>query len=130
MNRVTIYKDAVLTGSLLIMALYYDSFYIVLQRNKSSLYFMLLCVLYIVRMSLYGDILLVRLFPRIPYALIVFLTYTTLCWIPVIFPCWWTASMLREPSEGEIRLSGLWSHHNAAHRGFTDPNLYGGDFLV
>lgn len=84
LNKITVYKDAILIGSLLIMALYYASFYIVLQRDKSSLYFMLLCMIFIIRTSLYGDVMIVNLFSNIPYKLIIFLTYATLYWIPVI----------------------------------------------
>lgn len=83
LNRMILYKDAILIGSLLIMALYYASFYIVLQREKSSLYFMLLCLIFILRTSLYGDMLIVRLFPQLSFRLLIYLTYATLYWIPV-----------------------------------------------
>lgn len=84
LNQTIVYKDAILIGSLLIMALYYLSFYVVLHRDKSSLYFMLLCVIFIIRTSLYGDMFIVRLLPNISFGLLIFLTYATLYWIPVV----------------------------------------------
>ncbi len=84
LNTMILYKDAILIGSLLIMALYYMSFYIVLQRDKSSFYFILLCVIFIIRTSLYGSVMIVRLIPAIPYEVLIFLTYATLYWIPIV----------------------------------------------
>jgi hypothetical protein len=84
LNVFIIYKDALLIGSLLIMALFYTGFYYTLQKDKSSLYFILLCFIFIIRTSIYGDYLLHRLFYNIPYRLLIFLTYITLYWIPVI----------------------------------------------
>jgi hypothetical protein len=84
LNRIILYKDALLIGSLLIMALYYASFYIVLQRDKSSMYFMLLCLIFIVRTALYGDMCISRIFPRMPFGFLIFLTYTTLYWITIV----------------------------------------------
>lgn len=84
LNRVLIYKDAVLVGSLLIMALYYASFYLALQRDKSYLYFMLLCIIFIIRTSLYGDMFICRLIPGMPFGLLIFLTYATLYWITIV----------------------------------------------
>lgn len=84
LNRAIIYKDAILIGSLLIMALYYTSFYIVLQRDKTSKYFIFLCLAFICRTSLYGDMLLIRLIPSMPFRLRVFLDYTTIYWITII----------------------------------------------
>jgi len=84
LNSLIIYKDALLIGSLLIMALYYASFYFVLQRDKSSKYFMILCLIFITRTSIYGDMLLSRIFPEIPFDSLVFLTYCTLYWITVV----------------------------------------------
>lgn len=84
LNSLIIYKDALLIGSLLIMALYYASFYFVLQKDKSSLYFMLLCIVFITRTSIYGDALISRIFPNISFDFLIFLTYCTLYWIPVV----------------------------------------------
>lgn len=83
-NKLVVYKDAILTGSLLIMALYYASFYIVLRRDKSSLYLMLLCLIFILRTSLFGDIFMVRLFPSMPFELIIYLMYSSLYWIAMV----------------------------------------------
>ena len=84
LNEAIIYKDAILMGSLLIMALYYASFYFVLKRDKSSKYLMWLSIIFMIRTSLYGDILIIKLFPHIPFDMLIFITYATLYWIPVI----------------------------------------------
>lgn len=82
-NRITTYKDAMLLGSLFIMALYYASFYIVLKGDKSSIYMMLLCIFYIIRTSLFGDIFIVRLLPMLSFGLLIKLMYCSLYWITV-----------------------------------------------
>lgn len=84
LNRTVIIKDAALMGSLLLMTLYYAGFYLVLQKDKTSLYFMLLCIIFMIRTSLYGDMFIIRLFPHISFGTLVFLTYITLYWIPII----------------------------------------------
>jgi len=83
-NRIIVYKDALLIGSLLIMALYFGSFHFVLRKDKSSKYFMLLCTIFIIRTSIYGDSLLIRIFPSISFELLIFLTYATLYWITIV----------------------------------------------
>ncbi len=84
LNRIILYKDAILLGGLLIMALYFASFYVVLQRERSSKFFMLTCLVFVGRISLYGDMLLVRLFPGIPFRWLTVLVYATLYWIPTL----------------------------------------------
>ena len=83
-NRITVYKDSMLLGSLFIMALYYASFYIVLKEDKSSIYMMLLCIFYIIRTSLFGDVFLVRLLPMLSFGFLIKLMYCCLYWITVI----------------------------------------------
>lgn len=83
-NTMIIYKDAVLIGSLLIMAMYYASFYFVLKGDKSSKYVALLSLLFIFRTSIYGDFFLCRLFPAIPFGIVIFLTYASLYWITIV----------------------------------------------
>jgi signal transduction histidine kinase len=84
LNDMIVYKDAVLIGSLLIMALYYTAFFFRLKREKSSGYFVLLCVVFMARTALYGDMLINKIFPGITFGFTVFLTYTSLFWISVV----------------------------------------------
>ncbi|MDD3394261.1 MAG: 7TM diverse intracellular signaling domain-containing protein [Anaerotignum sp.] len=85
LNRIIMYKDAILIGSLLIMLLYYSANFFVLNKDKRSGYFALICILFILRTLLNGDLLMVRLFPNIPFGFLVFFSYLTLFWIPAIF---------------------------------------------
>ncbi len=84
LSRAAIYKDAILTGGLLMMALYYAGFYSVLRGDRSSRYLMLLCIVFILRTSLFGDNFIVRLFPSLPFEFLVFLTYANMYWIMVV----------------------------------------------
>lgn len=84
LNRMNIYKDAILIGSLLIMAIHYMGFYSVMRKDRSSRYLILLCMIFIVRTSLFGDSFIIRLFPSIPFEILVFLTYVNMYWIPVV----------------------------------------------
>ncbi len=84
MTSMIIYKDAFLIGGLFIMALYYGTFYFALHRDQSSFYFMLLCLVFILRTSLYGDMVIKKLIPLISFNVMVFLTYFTLFWIPIL----------------------------------------------
>ncbi len=84
LDRMNIYKDAILIGSLLIMAMHYTGFYSVMRKDRSSRYLMLLCMIFIVRISLFGDSFIVRLFPDLSFEFLVFLTYVDMYWIPVV----------------------------------------------
>lgn len=75
LNRMIIYKDAILIGALLIMAMYYAGFYSVMRKDRTSRYLMLLCMIFILRTSLFGDSFIIRLFPKLPFEFLVFLTY-------------------------------------------------------
>jgi len=101
LGRIITYKDAILIGSLLIMALYYASFYLVLRKDKTSKYFMILCIIFIVRTALYGDMLI---------KLLIFLTYASLYWIPVVI-YWMIESIyeckLRFPFKKAFLLYGI-----------------------
>ncbi len=83
-SSIIVYKGAILTGSLLIMALFYASFYIVLRREKSCLCLVLLCMIFILRTSIYGDVFIVRLFPSIPFRVIVYFMYSSLHWLILV----------------------------------------------
>ncbi len=84
LNRITVYKDSMLLGSLFIMTLYYASFYIVLKGDKSSIYMMLLCIFYIIRTSLFGDVFIVRLLPMLSFGVMLKLMYCCLYWITIV----------------------------------------------
>ena len=82
LNSMIVYKDAFLIGSGTIMMLFYLSVYLMYKDDKSSLYFSLLCLLHIVRVSLYGDYFIMKVFPSINFESIVSITYLTIYWMP------------------------------------------------
>ena len=82
-NVFLMYKDAILIGGLLIMALFFTGFCVRLKGDNSSRYFVLLCIIFIIRTALYGDSFLLRIFPKIPFRVVIILTYVTLYWIPI-----------------------------------------------
>ena len=84
LNDTIVYKDAILIGSLLIMGLYYTAFFVALKGDKSSRYFVALCVVFVIRTALYGDMFINKIFPAVTFGMTVFLTYATLYWISVI----------------------------------------------
>ncbi|MDA8443282.1 MAG: ATP-binding protein [Peptococcaceae bacterium] len=85
LERLIIYKDMVLIGAFLIMALYYLSIYLMRREEKSNLYFVLLCLIASVRVMIYGDYSINWIFPWIGYHFGVVLDYITLYWFPVVF---------------------------------------------
>lgn len=55
--------DLFLTGSLFIMALYHFSFFLLRKKEKSTLYFSLLCFLFVLRTVGLGETFLIEVFP-------------------------------------------------------------------
>jgi len=77
------YKDLFLVGAFLIMALYYLCIFFLRKEEKSSLYFVLMCLIAIGRTVIYGDYIINRMFPWAGYPVIVTIDYVTLVWFPV-----------------------------------------------
>lgn len=78
------YKDLFLVGAFLIMALYYLCIFFMRKEDKSSLYFVLLCLVGIGRTAIYGDYIINRILPWAGYSVIVAIDYVTLLWFPVV----------------------------------------------
>ncbi len=85
LDRRIIYRDIFLFGSFFIMGMYYLSIFLMRREDKSSLYFVLMCVVVIGRTSIHGDYAVYRLLPFISYNVIVFINYATLYWFPTAF---------------------------------------------
>ncbi|MCZ8519269.1 MULTISPECIES: sensor histidine kinase [Paenibacillus] len=69
--------DALLIGSLLIMGLYHLGLYTARPQSWSMLYFGAFCLLYALRMTLLGEVLLVKVFPGLTGELQLELEYLT-----------------------------------------------------
>ncbi|HVI39108.1 MAG TPA: hypothetical protein VM577_00475, partial [Anaerovoracaceae bacterium] len=78
------YRDGFVIGVLSIMAVYFFCYFYMSREDRKNLNFMLMCLILIVRTGLYGDYLIVQLFPDISFRLLVWISYLTLIWFPVI----------------------------------------------
>ena len=78
------YRDGIIIGILAIMAVYFFCYFYMLREDRKNFSFMLMCLILIVRTSLYGDYMILQLFPGISFRLLVWLSYLTLIWFPVI----------------------------------------------
>ncbi|MBU7006024.1 ATP-binding protein [Phosphitispora fastidiosa] len=85
LDRRIIYRDIFLFGSFFIMGMYYLSIFLMRREDRSSLYFVLMCIVVIGRTSIHGDYAVYRLLPLISYQAVVFINYATLYWFPTAF---------------------------------------------
>ena len=76
-------KDLLLFGALAVMAFYYLIIFLLRREDKSSLYYVFMCIVFASRLTIYGDYLIYRLIPFISFKAIIFISYTTLCWFSV-----------------------------------------------
>ncbi len=83
LERSILDKDLLLFGALSVMALYYLSIFLLRREDKSSLYFVWMCLMFVGRTMVYGDYLIYRLVPAISFQAIVALEYITVCWFPI-----------------------------------------------
>lgn len=83
LDRTIVYKDMFLIGAFLIMALYYVCIFFMHREDESSLYFVFLCLIAMLRAAIYGDYSISRIFPWVGYHLIIMIDYITLYWFPV-----------------------------------------------
>lgn len=83
MNRIAIDKDLLLIGALLVMAFYYMNIYLLRRKDKSSLFYVFMCLTFALRTLVYGDFLIYRVTPTITYHGIVIIDYMTMCYFPI-----------------------------------------------
>lgn len=65
------------------MAFYYLSIFLLRREDKSSLYFVFMCLIFAGRTIIYGDFLIYKLLPFISFGAIIAIDYITLCWFSV-----------------------------------------------
>ncbi|KJS64814.1 MAG: hypothetical protein JL50_18185 [Peptococcaceae bacterium BICA1-7] len=85
LNSRIVYRDIFLFSSFFIMGLYYLSIFLLRREDKSSLYFVFMCLVVMGRTIIHGDYAVYRLFPFIGYSAIVMTNYITLYWFPTTF---------------------------------------------
>lgn len=78
------YKDGIVIGILSFMAIIFFLYFYMVREDRKNVSFILMCLILIIRTSLNGDYLIIRLFPDISFNLQVWLFYLTGTWFPVI----------------------------------------------
>jgi hypothetical protein len=74
-----------LMGAFLIMGLYYLCIFFLRKEDRSSLYFVLLCLIAIGRTMIYGGYFINRIVPWGSYPLIPAIDYNATTWVSVVF---------------------------------------------
>lgn len=83
MDKTIADKDLFLFGALSAMAFYYLCIFLLRREDKSSLYFVFMCVIFASRTIIYGDFFIYRLLPFISFGAIIAVDYVTLCWFSI-----------------------------------------------
>ena len=83
MEKIISDKDLFLFGALLVMAFYYLVIFLLRREDKSSLYYVFMCIIFAGRTMIYGDYLVYRLIPFISFRAIIIISYITLCWFSI-----------------------------------------------
>ncbi len=78
------YKDGIVIGILSFMAIIFIIYFYMAREGRKNISFILMCVILIVRTSLYGDYLILQIFPDISFHMYVWIFYLTGTWFPVI----------------------------------------------
>jgi two-component system, sensor histidine kinase ChiS len=84
MDRGVINKDLFLIGALTVMAFYYLNIFLLRREDKSSLYYVFMCLMFALRTLVYGDYLIYKIVPFISYHAIVVIDYMTMCYFPIL----------------------------------------------
>lgn len=72
-------KDLFLFGALIVMAFYYMNIFLLRHEDKSSLYFVFMCLLLASMTAISGDFLICRLVPFISFETIIAVYYIIMC---------------------------------------------------
>lgn len=83
MDQAIADKDLFLFGALSVMAFYYLVLFLLRREDKSSLYYVFMCLIFAARTMIYGDYLVYRLIPSISFRAIISISYITLCWFSI-----------------------------------------------
>lgn len=77
LREISVYKEAALTGILLIMAIYHLGLFLLRRQDKSSFYFSIFCTLIAVRTMLMGERMLINFFQDFPWIIAVRIEHIT-----------------------------------------------------
>lgn len=79
------YKDLFLLGGLFMITLYYLNIFRVRRQERYNLYFILICLIFGLRIMMCGSLFIYKIVPDFPYRIMTILLYNSVCWIPVVF---------------------------------------------
>ncbi len=100
-DRAVASKDLLLTGALMVMAFYYLNIFILRREDRSSLYYVLMCLTFALRTLVFGDYLIYRVIPFITYRAIIVIEYLTVLWFP-IFAAYMLGELFREERSKKV----------------------------
>ncbi|MEN6350676.1 MAG: ATP-binding protein [Syntrophomonas sp.] len=103
MDKTIADKDLFLFGALMVMAFYYFLIFLLRPDDKSSLYFVLMCLIFACRITVLGDYLIYRLVPSISYHAVVVLDFLTTVWFSTS-----AVFMVKKLFPSVLSLKALW----------------------
>ncbi len=82
-DRTVVNKDLLLIGALAVMAFYYLVIFLLRREDKSSLYYVFMCLTFAIRTLVLGDYLIYSVVPLITFRAIIVIEYMTVCYFPI-----------------------------------------------
>jgi len=108
-NKHIVYRDIFLFSSCFILGLYYLSIYLLRREDKSSLYFVFMCLVVMGRTVIHGDYAVYTLIPWISFSGIVLINYVTLYWFPTTFALLLSELFPAEVPKQVVRVTVIYS---------------------
>ncbi|MFZ5642897.1 MAG: ATP-binding protein [Bacillota bacterium] len=109
LDKRIVYRDIFLFSSFFIMGLYYLSIFLMRREDKSSLYYVFMCLVVMGRTIINGDFAVYRLLPFISFSGIVLINYITLYWFPTTFVLLLSELFPKEVSRKAVRAAVFYS---------------------
>lgn len=108
-DKRIVYRDIFLFTSCFILGLYYFSIFLLRREDKSSLYFVFMCLVVMGRTVIHGDYAVYTLIPWISFGGIVLINYVTLYWFPTTFALLLSELFPQEMPKRVVRLTVAYS---------------------
>jgi len=108
-DKRIVYRDIFLFTSCFILGLYYLSIFLLRREDKSSLYFVFMCLVVMGRTVIHGDYAVYTLIPMISFGGIVLINYITLYWFPTTLALLLSVLFPREVSLKVVRAFVVYS---------------------
>jgi signal transduction histidine kinase len=108
-NKHIVYRDIFLFTSCFILGLYYLSIFLLRREDKSSLYFVFMCLVVMGRTVIHGDYAVYTLIPAISFGGIVLINYVTLYWFPTTFVLLLSELFPQDMSKRPVRYTVIYS---------------------